>query len=235
MGSMMMPPSGPNNTTMSSQEIAALTGKRHPDVTRDIEKMLNELREDVSKFAHIYLDSMNRKQTEYRLDRELTDTLLTGYSAVARRKVIARWHELEASAPPAPDLSDPHALRGLLLQYSEKVIQLDAKIAADAPKVRFAEIIRAVDGVCHIGEFCKTLKIGRNKLFRLLKADKILMESRMPYQKYIDKGYFSVIEQKPYTNSKGETHVTFTTMVTGAGQVFLAKRYANLGEGGHVA
>jgi anti-repressor protein len=233
MGSMLNLPGNGGVKTMSSQEIAGLTGKEHKNVTRDINKMFVELGEDALKFERIYFDSMNRPQVEYVLDRELTDTLLTGYSALARRKVIARWHELEAAAPPAPDLSDPHALRGLLLQYSEKVIELDAKIAADAPKVRFAEIIRAVDGVCHIGEFCKTLKIGRNKMFRLLKADKILMGSRMPYQKYIDKGYFSVIEQKPYTNSKGETHVTFTTMVTGAGQVFLAKRYANLVGGGH--
>lgn len=61
---------------MSSREIAELTGKRHPDVLRDIRLMLDELKEDVSRFAHIYLDSMNRQQTEYLLDRELTDTLL---------------------------------------------------------------------------------------------------------------------------------------------------------------
>lgn len=80
---------------MTSREIADLTGKRHPDVTRDIEKMLVDLQEDVSSFAHIYFDGMNRSQQEYRLDRELTETLLTGYSAILRRKVIARWRELE--------------------------------------------------------------------------------------------------------------------------------------------
>ncbi len=68
---------------MSSREIAELTGKRHPDVKRDIEKTLKDLGEDVSSFAHIYLDTMNREQTEYRLDRELTETLLLGYSAIA--------------------------------------------------------------------------------------------------------------------------------------------------------
>jgi len=88
----------PATLTMSSREIADLTGKRHPDVLRDIRLMLDELKEDVSRFARIYLDSMNRQQTEYLLDRELTDTLLTGYSAVARRTVIARWHKLEADA-----------------------------------------------------------------------------------------------------------------------------------------
>ncbi|EPB4209792.1 Rha family transcriptional regulator, partial [Yersinia enterocolitica] len=46
--------------TMSSREVAELTGKRHTDVKRDIEVMMAQLNEDVSKFAHTYLDSMNR-------------------------------------------------------------------------------------------------------------------------------------------------------------------------------
>jgi hypothetical protein len=84
-----------SRTTMSSREIANVTGKRHPDVKRDIQSMATELGEDVSAFAHIYRDSMNREQTEYLLDREHTDCLLTGYSASMRMKVIRRWHELE--------------------------------------------------------------------------------------------------------------------------------------------
>lgn len=82
--------------TMSSREIAELTGKRHPDVKRDIQSMLSELQEDVSSFAHIYLDSMRRGQTEYLLDREHTDCLLTGYSPLLRMRVIRRWRELES-------------------------------------------------------------------------------------------------------------------------------------------
>ena len=90
-----LPVQSGNIVTMSSREIAELTGKQHQHVKRDIEKMLEELQEDASKFGHIYLDSMNRDQTEYRLDRELTETLLLGYSAPLRRKVIRRLRELE--------------------------------------------------------------------------------------------------------------------------------------------
>lgn len=90
----------PTVLTMSSREIAMLTKKEHRNVTADIRKMLSELGEDALKFQHIYLDSMKREQVEYRLDRELTDTLLTGYSSVLRRKVIARWHELEVATVP---------------------------------------------------------------------------------------------------------------------------------------
>ena len=98
--------------TMSSREIAELTGKEHFHIKRDIEGLLRELQEDASNFGCIYFDSMNREQVEYRLDRELTETLLTGYSAVLRRRVIARWRELEAGTKPAlPSYAD--ALRQL--------------------------------------------------------------------------------------------------------------------------
>jgi phage regulator Rha-like protein len=81
--------------TMSSREIASLTGKRHANVKRDIVAMLAELKADVLSFEHIYLDGQNREQVEYLLDREHTDCLLTGYSAGLRMKVIRRWRELE--------------------------------------------------------------------------------------------------------------------------------------------
>jgi Rha family phage regulatory protein len=81
--------------TMSSREIASVTGKRHDNVKRDIITMLKELKADPLNFEDIYLDGRNREQVQYRLDREHTDCLLTGYSAPMRMKVIRRWHELE--------------------------------------------------------------------------------------------------------------------------------------------
>lgn len=82
--------------TMSSREIAELTGKEHKNVKRDIENMLDDLAEDALTFERIYFDSMNRQQTEYLLDRRHVECLLTGYSAALRMKVIDRLHEREA-------------------------------------------------------------------------------------------------------------------------------------------
>src|SRR5690554_5106140 len=81
--------------TMSTREIAELTGKAHKNVKRDAEHMLKELGRDALSFEHTYLDTMNRRQSEYWLDRELTETLVTGYSIPLRHKVIKRLHELE--------------------------------------------------------------------------------------------------------------------------------------------
>ena len=123
--------------TMTSREIAVLTGKRHDNVCMDIKKMLLELGEDPLNFQGIYFDSMNREQTEYSLDRELTETLLTGYSAKLRRKVIARWRELEAqaeqAAPALPNYAE--ALRQLADKVEEAaslVIERDHAIATKA-------------------------------------------------------------------------------------------------------
>lgn len=80
---------------MTSREIAEATKKHHFHVKRDIEKMLIELELDVSKFGCIYLDGMNRKQTEYVLDVDLTLTLITGYSVKLRNAIVRRWRQLE--------------------------------------------------------------------------------------------------------------------------------------------
>ena len=101
--------------TMSSRDISELTGKRHPDVKRDCEVIFTELDLDMSKFAHIYFDSMNRQQTEYALPKDLVETLITGYSIKLRYQVIQRLHELESRLKPKLMLPEdlPSALRAL--------------------------------------------------------------------------------------------------------------------------
>ncbi|NKJ03449.1 Rha family transcriptional regulator [Rhizobium sp. SG741] len=117
-----MPPNGGKGIRMSSREIAELTGKRHDHVKRDIEKLLADLGEDIPKFGGIYLDSMNREQTEYLLDRDMTENLLMGYSALVRQKVIARMRELEAllAEPKIPTTAEAFANAFRLLADSER-------------------------------------------------------------------------------------------------------------------
>ncbi len=51
--------------TMTSPEIAELTGKRLDNVNRDIEKMFAELEIDLLKFEGNYRDPLNRKRKNY--------------------------------------------------------------------------------------------------------------------------------------------------------------------------
>lgn len=85
-----------NNRTMSSREIAELTGKLHFHVLRDIKALIEQGAIGQSNFGlSSYTTSQNKEQPEYLLDFDATMTLVTGYNAVLRAKVIKRWRELE--------------------------------------------------------------------------------------------------------------------------------------------
>lgn len=83
---------------MSSQEIAELTGKRHKNVLRDIQKMVEEIGSDLSQCQFVETqapDSYGRLQPLTILDKELTFTLLSRYSFKLCRLIVKRWFELE--------------------------------------------------------------------------------------------------------------------------------------------
>lgn len=217
--------------TMTSREIADLVESRHDSVKRAIDRLTEAGAISKPPLVDGGKAANGVVEMVYLISERDSYVIVAQLSPKFTARLVDRWRELEARQPASLDLNDPIALRAALLSYSEKAIALNAKIAADAPKVAFAEAIRAVDGVCSIEKIAKTIGIGRNKLFKRMRDDSILMPNNLPYQKYIDREYFTVIEQEPFTDSKGVQHPTFTTRVTGAGQVFIAKKYANIMSG----
>lgn len=220
-------PSLQHNQTMSSREIAEMTGKNHADVMRDIRNMLLELHGDtrgLSSFAETYSDSQGRQQPCFLLPKRETLILTSGYSITQRAKIIDRWQELESQQQVKIPQTMEDALQ-LALDTIRENKKLESKIKEDAPKVEFAMAVRRMEGSCKIGDFCKVIGYGRNTLFKMMRDDDILMVDNMPYQRYVDQEYFVVIEQTPFTDREGRAHPTFTTMVTGKGQVWLEKKY----------
>lgn len=129
--------------TMSSPEIAELTGKKLGHVNRDIRIMLDDLK-DEPKLDHQFREEKDARgyTTAFHLDRELTDTLLTGYSAVVRRKVIARWHELEgkAAAPLAPaELSRMEILQLAIESEKGRLLAIEERDRAIATKAQIGD------------------------------------------------------------------------------------------------
>lgn len=113
------------NVTMSSREIAELTGKRHDNVIRDIREMLEALKNDASDLRQQFFEHKDSRgrTSRYDLDRELTETLITGYSIPLRHRVIKRLHELEGKLR---ELEDAKAAR--------QRARLEAPALADAVK-----------------------------------------------------------------------------------------------------
>ena len=84
--------------TMSSREIATLTGKAHKNVLADIRAMLESLGLHWADFSAQYKDSTGRNLPEARLPKRETLILVSGYDMALRARIVDRWIELETEA-----------------------------------------------------------------------------------------------------------------------------------------
>lgn len=112
----------------------------------------------------------------------------------------------------------PEALR-LAAELAEKIEQ-------DKPKVLFADTCMGSGESILIRELAKICSkngkvIGQNNLFRQLRKMKMLNSNNEPYQEYIDRGYFEVIE-RPIVTREG-TILKCTTKVLPKGQAYIIK------------
>jgi phage antirepressor YoqD-like protein len=215
--------------TMTSRDVAVAVGSPHDSVLKTVRRLIAEGVVFGNEAPYVHPQN-GQTYAEFHLNYRDTMIVASGYSAKLRARVIDRWLELERMARPVrPELPQTfaQALR-LAAEQAEVIEQQQAALAEAAPKIEFAEAVRNVDGLCTFEQIAKSLGIGRNKMIAQLKADEVLQANRMPYQRYIDRGYFEVIEQTPWTDSQGATHPCFSTRVTGAGQVWLARRFAKV-------
>lgn len=115
-----------------------------------------------------------------------------------------------------------------VIEEKNKLIeQQNQQLIEQKPLVGFAQQVSDSSDCVDVGEFSKTIrdeniKMGRNNLFKWLKANHYLMNNNNPYQKYIDNGMFKVIEvvkKTPYG-----TKVFTKTLITGVGQIKLLEK-----------
>ena len=119
------------NITMTSREIAELTGKRHDNVMRDTRNMLLELYGDegVLKFEDTIIDQQNGQEyAVYTLPKRETMILVSGYSITMRAKIIDRWQELEAGKKSELNAFEFFELQGRLLTAKDQIIDLQRQI-----------------------------------------------------------------------------------------------------------
>lgn len=122
--------------TMSSLEIAGLTGKLHRHVLRDADKMLSELQIDGSKFGLVYRDAKGEGRRCLNLPKRECLILVSGYSVEMRARIIDRWMMLEAAltsgAPPAQlSAEETELLRrtdGISRMLSHKVTETEKAV-----------------------------------------------------------------------------------------------------------
>lgn len=183
-----------NVQTMSSREIAELTGKQHKHVRRDILEMLKTLELDGSRFGRIYKDASNRDQQEYLLNKELTLTLVTGYDVARRYALVKRWQELEEqAAPSAIDYSNPaHAMRFLEAQ-TQQVLVLTHE---NAVKDEVLEAITNTDETYSVTDAAKQIGIKPKELHAYMRDRKNGWLFQRRYSGGMEKGPWRAFQPK---------------------------------------
>lgn len=229
-----------NEITMTSLEIAELTGKQHGHIVRDIEEQLGQLG-GLSKFGDTYQHPQNKQTYKmYRLPKREVLILISGYSVQLRAKIIDKLEYLEkqvkAQTPQLPQ-TYLEALESLV--ESEKRNQvLQAKIEQDRPKVAFANAISGSDDSISVGQFAKILKqngieTGRQRLFNYFRDNGYLIRGRtkdfnMPTQKAMEHGLFEIQEKS--VSLKDRTILSLSPRVTAKGQQYFIEHFtANKG------
>jgi anti-repressor protein len=122
-----------------------------------------------------------------------------------------------------PDFTNPAiAARAWAEQFEQRELA-QKEVKALQPKAEVYDRVMASQDCVSIGDAANILKLsyGRNILFKVLREYKILMSDNTPYRKYIDAGYFKVIETAIARNER--TQVVLTTLVTQRGIDYLFK------------
>ena len=186
-----------NQKTMSSREIAELCEKEHFHVKRDCEVVFRGLNLDASKFGCTYLDSMNREQTEYLLDEELTMTLITGYSILLRNRVIKRWKELEDKASKPVELSRMDLIQ-LALAAEQENQALKDHVAVLEPKAQVMDVIADTVNTYSIRDSAKTIGIQESKLIDFMLKKRWVFRENSRHRRLC--AYAQRVEQKVMVN-----------------------------------
>ena len=127
--------------------------------------------------------------------------------------------------------------RGLLIadktikEQKTLISNLEYKIEKDKNKVEFYDDVVDSTTTFEISKVAKMLnfiQVGRNNLFEILREQGILQRDNTPYQNYVDRGWFRLIETK-YTKPNGDVQLNYKTVVYQKGIEHIAKLLKRLG------
>lgn len=207
---------------IDSREVAEMVGKQHNDLLKDIRRYVQQLGE--GKISHTdfftesqYTDKSNRQKPCYLVTKKGCEFIahkLTGIKGTEfTAKYINRFHEMEDVIQ--TQLPSGNNLIALAVIEAQKMLeQKDKQIEEMKPKAEFFDAVADSKTAISMNEVAKVLSIkgyGRNNLFEFLRNEGILDRFNVPYQRYVDCGWFRVIEQKYMKN--GEQQISTKTLV----------------------
>lgn len=225
--------------TMSSLEIAEVVEKRHDNVKRTIDTLTERgviVRPQIEDEPSTDAMGRSRVTQVYRVGKRDSFVVVAQLSPEFTARLVDRWQELEAgrqAVDPMKALNDPATMRGLLLTYSEKVIELEGEVEEMRPQVQALERIAGSDGSLCVTDAAKTLQVQPKVLFRFLRSHGWIYtraggSSDIAYQ---DKLASGLLEHKTTTvfRSDGSEKTATQVRVTPKGLTRLAREIPSIG------
>lgn len=125
-------------STMSSLQIAELTGKRHANVMRDIANLLEQGVAQLNFELGSYSDANGQLRPCYQLTKTGCLILASGYNAVLREKIINRWVELETASSKQCQVPASYSEALMLVaRQAEQLERAQKQIAQQAGAIGF--------------------------------------------------------------------------------------------------
>ncbi|WP_346676586.1 phage regulatory protein/antirepressor Ant [Erysipelatoclostridium sp. An173] len=209
---------------VTSLQVAKDFSKEHKSVLRSIENLVAQNCATKNLFYETDYENRGKKYPMYLMTRDGFTLLAMGFTGKDalewKMKYIQAFNEMERK------LNDPMFLVKKSMKYlEEKCNALLEENQEMKPKAEFFDQVASSKTAIQMSEVAKVLNYpgyGRNRLFEFLRNKKVLMANNIPYQKYVDCGYFRVIEQK-YTKPSGDTAINIKTLVYQRGINFIKK------------
>lgn len=210
------------NLTITLKEITDLISVEHNKAMKIVDKLtLEPSFGTVEKIATVY-NSKGQTVDTYILNKKQAIASGAKLNNTLLMKVIDRLEELEKERN-LPQLPQNYieALEALTIAEKEK-LQLSNTIQEKDKVILAVADLNIKAGDVSISEFSKNLAIpelGRNNLFKWLRARGFIMMNGEPYQPYITRKYFVM---KPYEEKYGG-ETKYKLMLTPKGTVWLTK------------
>ncbi|MBY8029429.1 phage antirepressor KilAC domain-containing protein [Vibrio fluvialis] len=214
---------------MSSREIAELTQSRHDNVKRSMERIASN---GVISFTPMEEPTVGggKSATVYHVNKRDSYVVVAQLSPEFTAALVDRWQELESTNQFRIPQTLPEALQ-LAADLAKQNEQVSQQLAIAAPKAEFADHISLAKKGVLLGQFAKTIGMGPVTIFRVLREMRVLMSSggnfNMPYQEFIDRGYFT-IKQGTF-ELRSEIKISHTPLITGKGEIWLRKKLLDAG------
>jgi len=196
MGSMLTLQAAAD-ATMSSREIADLTGKRHDNVMRVCRELKSTgVTPQIEECRVINDLAGGREFTEFKLNKRDSHVLVARLSPEFTGRLVDRWMELEAAPAPAlPNFADPVAAARAWADAEEGKQRAQRELAAAAPAIEFVQRYADSTGTKGFRQVAKLLGAKENLFREFLIDQKILYRlgtELTPHAQHIDAGRFCV-------------------------------------------